>query len=212
MGKLACSVTGVFVAIFIIGIEAPARAADEAAAPKLATPEPGEPRKEAIDWRGINEAPVERQGVEVSPLVGYASNSFGFGAGLRAGYTFHQGLYLGAAFMYQHGVDRIPGDGSARLGVLYPSAEIGYDFRYESVSFRPYAGAGAGWYFASTSAGSQMGDPVFVTYPGLAITYRPERSLLFAGVDTRVLVPIGTDGSLSDYLSVGVYANAGLHF
>lgn len=201
MGKLACAVFGFATVTTIL-----ATASDAAA-----TPVEGEARKEAIDWRGIYKAPAPTQGVEVSPLFGYASNGFGIGAGLRAGYTFKEGVYAGAAFMYQHGIDRIPGEASARVGMLYPSAEIGYDFRYESVSFRPYAGAGMTWFRTSSSLGSSMSDPYFIVYPGLSITARPAGSMFFAGVDARLVMPVIEEAKLSDVMSVGVFATAGLH-
>lgn len=202
MGKLACVITGFG---FITSILATASTAS-------AAPVEAESKKEAIDWRGIYKAPAPTQGVEVSPLFGYASNSFGIGAGLRAGYTFKEGVYVGAAFMYQHGIDRIPGEGSARVGMLYPSAELGYDFRYESVSFRPYAGAGMTWFHTSTSAGSAMSDPYFIVYPGLSITAHPDGSMFFAGVDARLVMPVIEEAKLSDVMSVGVFGTAGLHF
>ena len=214
MGKLACVLVGsAIVSLFVVASEAPAFAADDAPAPKLATPVAAETtKKEAIDWRGIYKAPAATQGVEVSPLFGYASNGFGIGAGLRAGYTFKEGAYVGAAFMYQHGIDQAPGDATARLGMLYPSAEVGYDFRYESVSFRPYAGAGIAWLYASTPLGSSFGDANFVAYPGMAITYHPDGSMFFAGVDARLLLPLTEQPRLFDVTSKSVYAVVGLRF
>jgi len=213
MGKLACAFAGIAVITTIItASEAPAFAADDAPAPKLATPEAGEGRKEVIDWRGIYKAPAPTEGVEVSPLLGYASNSFGVGAGLRAGYTFKGGAYAGGAFMYHHGVDQLPGDGEVRLAMVSPTAEVGYDFRYESVSFRPYAGAGMALFHASTPLGSVWSDPYFIAYPGIAITAHPDGSMFFAGVDARLMMPFIEKTELKDVMSVGVYAVAGLHF
>lgn len=211
MGKLACAFGGLAVVTSILALESPARAGDTAA-PKLATPEAGELRKEVIDWRGIYKPPSPTQGVEVAPLFGYASNSYGVGAGLRAGYTFKEGVYAGAAFMYQHGIDQLPGDASARVAMIYPAAEVGYDFRYESVSFRPYVGGGITMLYASTSLGSAFSDPYFVAYPGLSITAHPEGSMFFAGLDTRLVMPFIDKTELKDVMSVGVYAVAGLHF
>lgn len=212
MGKLACAFIGFAVITTIAFASEKPAYADDSPAPKLATPEAGDARKEAIDWRGIYKTPAPTQGVEASPLFGYASNSFGIGAGMRAGYTFKGGAYVGGAFMYHHGIDRIPGDLSARVGMLYPSAEVGYDFRYESISFRPYAGAGLALFNTSTTAGSSMSDAYFVTYPGIAITARPDGSMFFAGVDARLVLPVVENARLSDVMSVGVYAVAGLHF
>jgi hypothetical protein len=212
MGKLARVTVGfAFVSLFMIAAEARAFAADEAAAPKLATPEAGEARKEAIDWRGIYKRPAPTEGVEVSPLFGYASNSLGVGAGLRAGYTFKEGAYVGAAFTYHHGIDVLPGDATARVSMLYPAAEVGYDVRYESVSFRPYAGAGMTMLHASMPNASGFSDPYFIVYPGLSITARPDGSRFFAGLDARLAMPIIDKTELSDVMSVGVYGVAGLH-
>lgn len=199
MGKLAC-------AFAVVGLIL------TMASNASATPVEEESRKEAIDWRGIYKAPAPTQGIEVSPLFGYASNSFGVGAGLRAGYTFKEGAYVGATFMYHHGVDQLPGDATARVSMLYPAAEVGYDFRYESVSFRPYAGAGMTMLHLSTPIASGYTDPYFIVYPGISITAHPDGSMFFAGLDARLAMPFIEKTELSDVMSVGVYGVAGLHF
>jgi opacity protein-like surface antigen len=200
MGKLACACA------VVIGFVL------STASSASATPVEGESRKEAIDWRGIYKAPAATQGVEVSPLFGYASNSLGVGAGLRAGYTFKEGAYVGGAFMYHHGIDSLPGDATARVSMLYPAAEVGYDFRYESVSFRPYAGAGMAAFHYSTPLASGFSDPYFIVYPGISITARPDGSMFFAGLDARLAMPFVEKAELTDVMSLGVYATAGLHF
>jgi hypothetical protein len=216
MGKRTLAyATGLVVATaLVIASEATAFAADDP------------PAKKEVNWsliydrKGIEGTPARAdnktddddraQGMEIAPLLGFASNNFGLGAGLRAGYRFKAGPYLGAAFMYQHGLDQIPGDLSMRVGMLYPSAEIGYDFRYESISFRPYAGAGVTWLFANTTGGSSWSDASLVAYPGIAITYHDERNRFFGGVDSRLVVPRIDGADLSDVMSVGVYGVAGI--
>lgn len=191
--KLACMVSGVTFAASLLLAAPDARAAE-------------------VDWSAIREKPAPVQGIEVAPLLGWASSSLGAGAGIRAGYTFKEGVYAGASFMYHHGLDVLPGDATARVGMFYPSTELGYDFRYEGVSFRPYVGGGMGFAHATMGEKSETGSAFFLTYPGLAVTYHPSGSMFFGGVDTRLVLPFVSGAKVSETLSVGAYAVAGLHF
>jgi hypothetical protein len=191
--KLARMVFGVAVAACLLAASSRASAAE-------------------VDWSNIREEPAPREGVEIAPLLGWATSSLGPGAGIRAGYTFKEGVYAGVGFMAHYGLDALPGDATMRVGILYPSTEIGYDLRYESVSFRPYLGGGLGWFHAVTNEGSTTSSAYFLTYPGVAITYRPAHTPLFGGVDTRLLLPYVEGAKLSDTLSFGAYAVAGVHF
>jgi len=199
MTKGAGVVTGVALVASLFAASSDAAAADK------------ETNKE-VDWSISRDAPPKVEGVEVAPLLGYASNNFGPGLGVRAGYTFRNGAYLGGAFMYHHGLDQIEGDPSLRVGMYYPSAEVGYDFRYDTVSLKPHLGGGVTWLFVSSDALSGTSKAAPIIYPGLTITYRPTGSMIYGGVDTRLAMPFVENAKLSDTMSVGVYALVGAQF
>ena len=63
------------------------------------------------------------------------------GAGARAGVTLKNQIYLGLTFVYHLGFSNIPNfEGPFSEHVYYPGAEVGYDFRVQRYTLRPYLG------------------------------------------------------------------------
>jgi hypothetical protein len=85
-----------------------------------------------------------REGSEVSIQAGAGfTDTYGFGLGARYGYTFRQGIYVGAAGTYYWGnsVTTNTGKESAHAGFF--GAEVGYKFFPEaSWEIRPYVFGG----------------------------------------------------------------------
>lgn len=148
-----------------------------------------------------------------APLMGFGSNHYGFGMGARAGYTFPQKVYVGGTFMYHfgssYGYGGLAGaDISTRI--LYPAAEVGYDFHVGPVTIRPYAGVGVAFATASSSfAGESTSstDSSLLIYPGATAHWNIPRSDFFVGGDTRIaILTRGGDPSF------GLFATGGIKF
>jgi hypothetical protein len=132
--------------------------------------------------------------------------------GLRAGYTLRSKIYIGASFVYQHGVSADYGFGDATYSThawgFYPSAEVGYELHASSWTLRPYGGVGL--FFAestSSSPSKSYTTPATTTlavYPGFSALYDIPNSSAFVGGDARLLIAQST--------SFGLFATGGLRF
>ena len=89
--------------------------------------------------------------ISLGLLLGYgidleeeSINPFGFGFGLRGGYTLDMGLYLGAQFIYFMGESfEDPTTGmEGSINVIPISIEGGYDIDLEAIVIRPLLGLG----------------------------------------------------------------------
>lgn len=102
--------------------------------------------------------------LSVSANVGYAAstdgsdlNAFGPGFGLRGGYTFGNGLHVGAFANYFIGDSETVGDLELTGNVLQVGADLGYDLAVEQVVLRPSLGLGGA--FVSASVKGTIPDP-----------------------------------------------------
>lgn len=142
------------------------------------------PRHDVVESRAEERREVQGDRWTIAPLIGAATNGYGFGAGARVGYTFATPIYLGASFMYHAGSD------DDRLSyAYYPSAELGYDIGAGPVLIRPYAGAGALMRGGASDTG--------LVYPGLTAHYLIPKSPAFVGADAKVLVPLEGSAAFS---------------
>ena len=142
--------------------------------------------------------------ISAAVLAGYASESLKIGFGVQAGYTIY-GVYLGATFVYHLGTS----EGSASAHVLYPGAEVGYDFFVEGVVVRPYVGVDYALF--TVSLGSQSTSKGYLgLHPGLHVDYAVPETPVFVGVDGRVLlIPDVLEDSTP---SIGVFLVVGGRF
>lgn len=150
-------------------------------------------RRDVVESRAEQRREERGDRWTAAPQVGAATNGYGFGAGLRAGYTFRTPVYVGGNFMYHSGNNQ--NDDHA----YYPSLEVGYDIGVGPVLFRPYAGAG---YLVRDNA-----ENAALLYPGLTLAYLIPETPVFVGADGRVLVPLAGDGR-----AVSLAATAGVNF
>ena len=143
----------------------------------------------------------------VSPLVGIASNeAYGFGFGVRAGYTLPEKIYIGGQFMFQMGPSM--GD-NASARSFYPSIEVGYDLHVaKGLVIRPYGGGGVMFNVLSFGDKSATLHSAAI-YPGCVITYTIPKSPVFVGGDARLLLVPGAE-SLGN--SIALYGSVGARF
>ncbi len=139
----------------------------------------------------LRDAP-DRAGFSAGALVGLAS-TFGFGFGVRAGYTLPFRLYLGAAFAYFL-------DGTDSMFSIGP--EVGFDIALPGglpLMLRPYVGLGY------THVDELIESGAFVAYPGVEFLYEfvPH---VFAGIDIRVpFVTVGQETAVFNALLTAGY-------
>jgi opacity protein-like surface antigen len=147
--------------------------------------------------------PVEGRPLSLAPLLGYATQGLNAGVGLRAGYTLKSKVYVGASFVYQHGMSLDVGSASLHAFAFYPSAEIGYEVQAGAWTIRPYAGAGV--FFTKVSSSLPIPDQSNETvalYPGLSVLFNIPGTAGFIGGDARLLIAEGR--SLGGFVTGGV--------
>lgn len=204
---------GVVVAASLVLASTAALAAPPAAGPPAASPAPAPASSDRNGEARSEDEEDSGKAFLAAPLMGFGSNHYGFGLGTRAGYTFPQKVYVGATFMYHFGSTYgygAFGGADVSTHLLYPAAEVGYDFRVGPVTIRPYAGVGVAFVTASsTFAGESTSntESSLLLYPGATAHWNIPRSDFFVGGDTRMaILTRGGDPSF------GLYATAGLKF
>jgi hypothetical protein len=153
----------------------------------------------------------------LAAMLGYASNVYQGGIGIRGGKALDNHLYIGGSFVYHLGESTagptINGvTNSTSAAAFYTGPEVGYDFDLRSVVLRPYGGLG----FASIIASSTVSGPGiqttsasssntrFVVWPGFSVIWNPPQSRFFLGGDVRVV-------SVPD-VAFSVFAFGGMYF
>lgn len=152
-------------------------------------------RRDAVESRAEDRREVRGDRWTVAPQVGAATGGYGFGVGVRAGYTFRTPIYVGGNFTY-HASGDVPGSERA----FYPSAEVGYDVGIGPVLVRPYVGAGVLMRDAANTSA--------LVYPGATVAYLIEDTPAFVGVDGRVLLPTADNANNA----LAVSGTAGVNF
>ena len=142
---------------------------------------------------------LARPGWEVAGLLGFgASSIYGFGIGVRGGYTLPQRVYVGGQFGYYFGGSTL-GDSYAIWNL---TAEVGYEIPLAAVPIiiRPYGGLG--FEGVSVSSPGLSGNPVcaggvcaggssfsgFMLMGGAVGTWNFTPNW-FAGADARLMIP-----------------------
>jgi hypothetical protein len=123
----------------------------------------------------------------IAPVVGFLSDNYGLGLGVRGGKTLDNHIYIGGTFIDHFGTDG--------FNSLYVGPEGGYDFDLRYVVVRPYLGLG----LFSDTGGSQ-----FVVWPGCSVLWDIPGSNFFLVGDLRLVS--------APLTPVGVYFMAGMHF
>ena len=135
-------------------------------------------------------------GSGINILDDTSPSAFGFGLGLRGGYTLSFGLYIGALFDYYIGTTETLIDTrtepdtvfDAQFRSAHLAMEVGYDFKILStLLLRPYIGFG----YLDTGASSQL--PVLdynsVAFsPGLSLDFNITESAFVTG-NVHLLLP-----------------------
>jgi hypothetical protein len=180
---------------------------------------PGDKPQE--DRTGTRDA--AKKPISIAPLLGYGSEGFRFGFGIRVGYTLPigtsgNGVYFGGAFMYHLGYSVDAGAfGSSSFSAFYPSGEVGYELRpIDRLSIRPYGGLGVVFVKVSSTMTTLFSDSkkevsstysAFALYPGCTVNYDIPSTSIFVGGDARLLIPLEGAGA-----SFGVFASGGFRF
>jgi hypothetical protein len=199
--------TSALAAFVVVSLSALVARAD----PPTPAASPGDPKRgdaEAAARSGVQIAPIFGVGVHATRLVerGAESERFnaqGFGWGLRAGYVFALGPYVGLAFVSHVGESRLTPNGmyvDAALG--YGGAEIGHQLAAGPVWIRPYGGVGlARATMTAPISGRQVdasGDALGSWLGATALLPIPELSRsFFAGIDARYLAVLGVKNGAS---------------
>jgi hypothetical protein len=147
------------------------------------------------------------------PMANY--NPYGFGVGLRGGYTFPVDIYLGTTFIYHLGYT----DGY-RLGRMHLlGVEIGRGFNLGPITLRPFLGLGLGLYSlhtpASGSFNTEGSGTKLALWPGVLGLYNITKQM-YIGADVRYTIVPG-DASRVHYPgtepvsanAIAFYANVG---
>lgn len=168
---------------------------------------PAAPVKDAPASKTSND-PVEDRPISLAPLLGYSTNGLNAGVGLRAGYTLKSKIYLGASFVYQHGLSVDAGITSIRALAFYPSAEVGYELQAGAWTVRPYAGVGVFFTKLTSSSSSvtlpDLSSESIAVYPGLSALYNIPGTAGFIGGDARLL--------FAETRSIGAFVTGGVRF
>jgi hypothetical protein len=156
----------------------------------------------------------EARPLSIAPLLGYGTEGFNVGLGLRAGYTLTNHIYLGGTFVYHFVSDQSMAGAQASARVFYPAAEVGYDFHIKRVTLRPYGGAGVLFGSVSTnlallgrSASTSSSSSSFSVYPGVMAAWEIPNTQAFVGGDARLVLDF--DGGDPSF---GVFATGGVRF
>lgn len=134
------------------------------------------------------------------PLIGYGTADYNVGVGGRFGYTFETPVYLGATFMWYGGevsqATTVLGTADQKRNFYYPAIETGYDFGIGAEGrflIRPYAGFGVLFdrqraLLNNVSAVDTSTE--FMLYPAVTARYNIPGLPVYAGVDTRLVIPV----------------------
>lgn len=144
--------------------------------------------------------------------VGYATEDYGVGLGVRGGMRLESSLYLGAAGVYHLGTEKqvesaFEQRATSTVSILLLGGELGWDFTLaqDKAVVRPSVGAGVAALSSEVCLAtcSDEDDNVFYLAPGATAFYYVGESW-FLGLDARLYV-------LDDYDdAIGVYGLGGL--
>jgi hypothetical protein len=139
-------------------------------------------------------------------------NLFGLGTGVRGGYTFDFGLYLGGQFIYYFGgsAERVAGVKNESNEILL-GADVGYNIKLAPIVIRPSLGLGIALRPYKTESDQNFvkdsDTPVeFYVAPGALVTY--PIGMFFVGGDARFVEVLATE-SIEAVTIMGV---AGINF
>jgi len=141
-------------------------------------------------------------GVHLEALGGlsWVQPNLAFSGGARVGYLFPFKLYLGATAAglsapYNYCITSGP-CGSTNETEFYGGGEVGYEWRLQSWSLRPYVGLGAG-----TSSHVGLGGAV---WPGVVAAIHVDKHV-YMGLDARYTVfTVSMQPGLEAFLAIGV--------
>lgn len=155
---------------------------------------------DAQESAAVEPAARAQKPISLGLLLGYALdfeegdvNPFGFGFGLRGGYTLNMGLYLGGHFVYFLGESYDMAGGEASINVITIAAEVGYDLNLQPIVIRPSLLLGLGLSSVSVkmeAMGVSMDESETETDlflgPGASVIYPLDG--FFIGADLRFLL------------------------
>jgi hypothetical protein len=151
---------------------------------------------------------IARAGWSIEALLGFGFNSvYGFGLGVRAGYTLPQHIYIGGEFGYFFG----GGDAVYNYATYNLGPEIGYDIGLAAapILIRPYVGLGYDGVSVSgiaCQAACAKSPGGFALWGGAMSTYNFTRNWS-AGVDLRLIIPVFTNtADANNYAGPGFVA------
>ena len=137
--------------------------------------------------------------VRIEGLIGYGvhaedtnANAFGVGLGIRAGYVFPKGFYLGGTYVRHLGESESlylgPGvsyDVTAYID--YFAAELGYEFQAApAVALRPYGALGTAQANVSADGDTESSDSELMLMLGFALSVALSKHVYLGG-DVRYL-------------------------
>lgn len=134
-------------------------------------------------------------------------DSYGFGVGLKGGYTFPSRIYLGGVGNYHIGNQTEALGNTISNRVWYLGPEAGYDIGVSRLILRPVLGLGLAFRNQSANgpalanAGNQSDTRVYVA-PGASLIYPIGN--FFVGGDARLMFT-------TEETNLGLYASAGAH-
>jgi hypothetical protein len=156
----------------------------------------------------------------LAAMLGYASDVYQGGIGIRGGKSLDNHLYIGGSFVYHFGESTsysqinpttgLPVAVSASTTAFYTGPEVGYDFDLKAVVLRAYGGLGIASITNSMSSNVQgvfsysTSSTRFVVWPGCTVNWTIPRSNFFVGGDLRVV-------SVPD-IAFSVFGFGGLYF
>jgi hypothetical protein len=139
----------------------------------------------------------------LAAMLGYASDVYQGGIGIRGGKSLDNHLYIGGSFVYHFGESTsysqinpatgLPVTVSASRTAFYTGPEVGYDFDLKAVVLRAYGGLGIASMTNSVSSNVQgvvsysTSGTQFVVWPGCTVNWTIPHSNFFVGGDVRVV-------------------------
>jgi hypothetical protein len=129
-------------------------------------------------------------GISGAATLGFGSNDYGVGFGLRGGYTFPFRLYVGGIANYHFGNDSNVGDVRNSTRVMYFGPEAGYDLGVGKVILRPVLGLG----LAFRNEKTETGGVATVDNNMTRVYVAPGASVIlpignfFVGADSRYMI------------------------
>jgi hypothetical protein len=161
---------------------------------------------ETAEAKGQRDFVKNPEGLQLGAGVGFGTQeSYGFGVGAKAGYTFNNRAYLGGIADYHVGNTTDVAGQTVKSRTWYVGPEVGYDFGIGGVILRPTVGFGLAVRNESAHGSilnsSDTTSRAYVA-PGASLIY-PIKNF-FVGGDARLMFT-------TEETNVGLYANVGMH-